>query len=200
MKTKEELEAKIAERNRKNERDQKLIHDMKPIDGWRVVSTYPKWMMYAKDGKYEFGINTFDEWSDCRILRTIDTGDTLATPEESTKRLTEFVNGLGYKEGVDIANFQCGGSMTLTKTGLEIENEDDTFGYSICIGDTIIWCEKYGWAKIVEQKPKYTVDCSQLGFEGKEDFCDYTVLKDGKTLCLDEWKKTAKRIENFLND
>ena len=203
----EELKNKIAKRNQKNERDQKLIGAaILPVDGWYVDDEVgcEKWMFYKKNGLFIFGLGTDGSWKDysSKGFKTIRCLlERLATPEESTERLTKFVNGLGYKEGVEVKEVRGDLSYEMSSAPLEffIKEYNGEKDGCILLGAVMIWSSQRGWAKIVEQKPKYTVTPTQLGFEDNEVLCDYTILKDGKMLDLSEWEEIAKRLETFLN-
>ena len=150
MKTKEQIEAKIAKLQLQLEKLNK------PVDGWRVYKEDSTWMFYLKDGKYLFGINSVGNWITDFGLDYEPTEDSLATDEEVKQRLTKLVNGMGYKEGVTVMSLIINGEV-------QIKSNDFKFGitsdgiYYIQLDGFFIWTSEKGWAKIVE-KPKFEVE------------------------------------------
>ena len=184
---------------KKAKAEQKIKELDKPVDGFRVIESGHHWMAYLKDGKYQFGISVLGYWINEFGIPFDPNTDCLATESEVTERLTEFVKSLGYEEGVTTLDL-CDNlsKRTLSPDSLEF-GLNNSFGYYyICLGFYTIWRSDKGWAKIVETKPKYTVEPTVFGYEDNEVKSDFRILKDGKILLMD-CEETAKRIETFLN-
>ena len=184
---------------KKAKEEQKIKELDKPVDGFYFNDNWDYWMTYSKDGVYQFGIISKGVWcSDIKDCEVDEKHDTLATESEVTTRLTEFVKSLGYKEGVEV---ELGTLKRKSKLKGEVRfsYSEKLDRYAICFGSDILWrSNKKGWAKIIETKPKYTVEPTVFGYEDNEVKSDFRILKDGKVLLMD-CEETAKRIETFLN-
>jgi len=145
---------------------EKQINNEKPVDGFRIFEVDSPWMAYLKDGKYMFGIGFLGTWVNEFNMSFNPNTDILSTPEEVNKRLTEFVNGLGYKEEVTIKGIYGDSEFTIDSTPLTLRFMPHKEKYQIGLGGWFIWSSVRGWAKIVE-KPNYTVDLNPCIFENE---------------------------------
>lgn len=193
-KTKEELEAKKANHEAKIVKINKKIKGLKPVDGFYLDKDCPRWMFYKINGMFEFGLNSADRWSEPEpFITQFAEREYLATPKEVTKRLTKFVNSRGYKKGVRIDSYGNDSTRLITSDEVVFKDKssNDTKFSMISLGVNIIWRSDKGWAKIVEEKPKYTVERWKSN--------KVIIYKDNIPMCDSELDDINKRIETFLN-
>lgn len=199
MKTREELEARIAKREIKTA---KLKQQLKPVDGWYINTSLSNEgvFFYMDCGVVKFGIEGNGRWRiDYPSFYYTSGCDILATPSEVTERLTKFVNGLGYKEGVTVRGvFYNDNAKVLTNKSLNFSPIDDRRAYVITLGGWAIWDSEYGWAKIVGQKPKYKVTPKEFGIKD-DDIYKLNLDVSIGTLNYIDGSSLAKLIEDYLN-
>lgn len=164
----------------------------KPVDGWYTSPYNDKWMAYFVNGimiLYIDGINIYKA-NEIIPIYECSPNIRLATFEESNKRLTEFVNGLGYVKGVKIISL-------LFNEETDINNNNLLFGiklsgiYSIELGGRYVWKSDKGFAKIIS-KPKFKVELLRR----EEDVFSFIKITHGTDVDSDE---LVKQIETDLN-
>lgn len=185
METREQIKSEIKKLKRKLKE-----FDEKPVDGWYVIPNfdYKNWMAYFVDGIMVLLLNKGElrvisetiKFTECNPLKR------LATPEEVTKRLTEFVNGRGYVEGVNVK--WCNNWEVVR---FEF-NANPIWGHVIYYGGLVIWSSIKGWAKIIEE-PNYKVEVTRVEKSG-------TITIEIQHSKEADSKDLAKEIETFLNE
>jgi len=141
-----------------------------PFGSWVVDDCYPQWMAKYEDG-YIYGFNVDGLWFDKYPVSFKPTQSMkIATPEEVTKRLIEYANGIGFIDGVRFNALSDNGdnrhlncifeSFTyLSKGGFQARTPESTWGTN----QSNPYIMKDGiWATIIKEETYIKIPLSEI--------------------------------------